>query len=282
MSTSVIDEAALQAWVGRRAAAEDALHPFAAQAMAAALDRGDLPAAGDVLPPSWQWLYFLDTPRASATGTDGHAHSGAVLPPAPLPRRMWAAGTMHIEQPLRLGVPAQRRSVIRSIEVKKGRSGTLVFLNLDHELSQEGSLCIREEQNLVYREMATGPAPESPGEPAPAGQWSREITPDPVLLFRYSALTYNGHRIHYDRPYAREREFYPDLVVHGPLLASLLLELCQAQLPGAAIKTFRFRALRPTFDSAPFSVNGNRNGNEVSLWSAQRDQLCMSATVTLA
>jgi 3-methylfumaryl-CoA hydratase len=279
---AMIDEAALQAWVGRQTTAEDALHPFAVQALAAALDRTDLPTTGDALPPSWHWLYFLDTPRACGTGGDGHAHSGAVLPPPPLPRRMWAAGAMHIEQPLRVGVPAQRRSMIRSIDVKKGRSGTLVFLNLDHELSQHGSLCIREEQNLVYREMASGPASELPGEPAPTGQWTREIVPDPVLLFRYSALTYNGHRIHYDRPYAREREFYPDLVVQGPLLASLLLELCQAQLPRAPIRSFRFRALRPTFDSAPISLNGSRNGNEISLWSAQRGQLCMSAAVTLA
>lgn len=276
------DQAELQAWVGRRTTAEDVLNPFPAHALATALDRVVPPCAGDVLPPAWHWLYFLDTPPASATSGDGHARQTELLPPAPLPRRMWAAGSLLIEQPLRLGVPTQRRSQVRSIEVKQGRSGSLVFLNLDHELVQDGMLCIREEQNLVYREMATGPAPEPPGEPAPAGDWSREYAADPVLLFRYSALTYNGHRIHYDRAYAVEREFYPALVVQGPLLATLLLELCQAQAPERRVREFQFRALRPTYDHAPFSVHGRRDGDSVKLWSAQRGLQCMSATAVLA
>ncbi|MFP5306003.1 MAG: acyl-CoA dehydrogenase, partial [Gammaproteobacteria bacterium] len=203
----------LQQWVGRERTLRDEMSAFPARALGAALDHEREPQAGDALPPGWQWLYFLDTPRASATGPDGHpgldAASGSFLPPAPLPRRMWAAGAMQIERPLRLGVPAQRRSVIQSVDAKHGKTGSLFFVNLEHELSQNGQLCIRERQNLVYREMRTGVSPLPPGERAPEdADWTQTVIPDPVLLFRYSALTYNGHRIHYDRNYAVECEFY--------------------------------------------------------------------------
>lgn len=277
------NDKSLQSWVGKQTTTDDELRPFPAQALAAALEQSVLPDSGDLLLPAWQWLYFLDTPAASATGFDGHPKSTELLPPPPLPRRMWAAGKMQIEKPLRLGVPAQRRATIKSIEAKSGKSGALVFLNLEHLFIQNDIVCIREEQNLVYREMPFGPVPETAGEPAPpAGEWTREIVPDPVLLFRYSALTYNSHRIHYDRPYAATQEFYPDLVVQGPLLATLLLDLCQAELPYAAIKSFQYRAVRPTYVSHPFTLNGARNGEAFTLWSAQQGRLCMSATVTLA
>ena len=280
---NAMDVKALQDWVGRQSTTHDELRPFPAMALAAALECSAPVDAGDFLPPAWHWLYFLDAPSASATGADGHAKVTALLPPPPLPRRMWAAGKMRIERPLRLGYPAQRRATIKSIEAKSGKSGELVFLNLEHELIQNDVVCIREEQNLVYRGMPSAAAPEVAGEPAPAaGAWTREIVPDPVLLFRYSALTYNSHRIHYDRPYATGQEFYADLVVQGPLLATLLLELCQAQLPYAAIKTFQYRAVRPTLVSQPFTVNGSQDGSSLTLWSAQQGQLCMSATATLA
>lgn len=191
---------------------------------------------------------------------------------------------MQIERPLRLGTAATRRSVIRSVDAKSGKSGSLVFVTLDHEISQSGQLCLREEQNLVYREMPDGPAPLPPGEAAPTeADWSRSITPNPVLLFRYSALTYNSHRIHYDRHYAVEREFYPALVVHGPLLATLLLELAKANLADTSITAFQFRAVRPTFDTHPFTVNGRRDGTNLKLWSADHEgNLCMSATATFS
>ena len=276
------DAQAIKSWVGRQTATHDELRPFPTLALAAALERGIAPDTGD-LPPAWQWLYFLDTPSASATGADGHPTSTQLLPPPPLPRRMWAAGKIHIERPLRLGLAAQRLATIKSIEAKSGKSGALVFLNLEHEFIQDGIVCIREEQNLVYREMPSAPAVETAGEPAPPpGQWTREITPDPVLLFRYSALTYNSHRIHYDRPYAIGQELYDDLVVQGPLLATLLLELLQAQLPYSAIKTFQFRAMRPTYASQTFTLNAARNGETVTLWSVQQGRLCMSASATLS
>lgn len=281
---SHIDLDHLRQWVGRERTTVDDLHPFPAQALANALDHSAPMTAGGVLPPSWQWLYFLDTPSASVTGRDGHPKLGEFLPPAPLPRRMWAAGAMQIERPLRLGTPATRRSVIRSVDAKSGKSGSLVFVTLDHEISQDGLLCLGEEQNLVYREMPSAPAPLPPGEAAPSdADWSRIVTPDPVLLFRYSALTYNSHRIHYDRHYAVDREFYPALVVHGPLLATLLLNLAKTNLDGASITAFQFRAVRPTFDTHPFTVNGKRDGQHLKLWSADHEgNLCVSATASLA
>ena len=197
---------------------------------------------------------------------------------------MWAAGSMQIERPLQLGTPASKHSVIKSIDAKTGKSGTLLFVTLEHTLSQNEQVCIREQQHLVYRELPDGPAPLPPGEPAPRdAEWSRTIMPDPVLLFRYSALTYNGHRIHYDRSYAMNREFYPALVVHGPLLATLLLELIQQRLPGAVLKRFSFKAQRPSFDSHAFTVNARRDGDQLKLWTADHEGfLCVSAEATLA
>lgn len=281
---NAIDLDHLRQWVGRERTLVDDLHPFPAQALSNALDHRAPLESGEALPPSWQWLYFLDTPSASITGPDGHPKLGAFLPPAPLPRRMWAAGAMQIERPLHLGTPATRRSVIRSVDAKSGKSGSLVFVTLDHEVSQRGHLCLREEQNLVYRDMPSGPAPLPPGEAAPThADWSRTVTPDPVLLFRYSALTYNSHRIHYDRHYAVEREFYPALVVHGPLLATLLLDLASANLGGGSITAFQFRAVRPTFDTHPFTLSGKRDGHHLKLWSADHEgHLCMSATATVS
>lgn len=263
----MIDLDHLRQWVGRERSVSDALHAHPAQALAAALDHAELPQVGDALPAGWQWLYFLDTPRASNTGLDGHPKLGEFLPPAPLPRRMWAAGNMQVEQPLRLGTPATRRTVIESIDAKTGKSGALVFVTLAHSISQAGRVCIREQQNLVYRDLPTGFVPLPPGDAAPAvADFSRTVTPDPVLLFRYSALTYNGHRIHYDRHYAVQQEFYPALVVHGPLLATLLLDLLRAEVPQAVIADFSFRAVRPTFDTHPFTVCGQREGARVTLW----------------
>jgi len=281
---SEIDLEHLRTWLGREQTQHEDLHPFRARALAATLDRETLPEAGDPLPPGWQWLYFVDTPRASDTGADGHPKLGGFLPPVPLPRRMWAAGGLQIERPLRLGEPAERKTRIAAIDAKSGKSGSLLFITLEHRLSQGGALCISEQQNLVYRAMPQGPAPLPPGEPAPSGaDWTQTITPNPVLLFRYSALTYNGHRIHYDRQYAIEQEFYPALVVHGPLLATLILEQVQQRWAGARLLDFKFRAMRPSFDTHPFTVAGKRDGDRLQLWTADHDgQLCVQASGTLA
>jgi len=196
---------------------------------------------------------------------------------------MWAAGTLEIAQPLKLGAEAEKVSTVKSVELKSGKSGTLVFVNIEHKFSQHGQLCITEEQNLVYRELPASPAPLPPGEQAATDAiWSRALTPDPVLLFRFSALTYNGHRIHYDRDYAVREEFYPGLVVHGPLLATLLLDLVQREQPGAQIAKFKFRAQRPTCDLGPLHLHAKRDGNTVQLWSADHENYVgMTASVEL-
>lgn len=283
MSQVPIDLAHLREWVGREQVAEQVIEPFAAVALSGLLDRAAPPAAGDVLPLPWHWLYFLEAPARAATGVDGHPQRGGFLPPVPLPRRMWAAGSLQCEAPLRLGAPARKTSTVRSVDLKEGRSGPLVFVTVDHVLAQDGRTCIREAQNIVYREAPTGPAPLPPGEPSGrSAQWSATLQPDPALLFRFSALTYNGHRIHYDRDYAVRDEFYPALVVHGPLLATALLDLLERGRPGARVASFSFRALRPAFDTDTLQLCAAAEGDAVALWTQDaQGQVGMSARATL-
>jgi len=278
-----IDIASLQQWVGRQESKDDDISLFPAQALAAALDNEHVPQKGDELPSFWEWIYFLATPRASATGSDGHPDKGGFLPPVPLPRRMWAAGEVENHKPLIIGQSATRLSTIESVDLKSGSTGTLVFVNVKHEISQNGDLCITQVQNIVYREQPAANAPLPPAKPAPeAFDFSKQLTPDPVLLFRYSALTYNGHRIHYDRNYAVEEELYSALVVHGPLLVTLLLELQRHHLTDSTLGKFKFRAVRPTFDNANFTVAGKQDGNQLSLWSADNSgALCMTVKAEL-
>jgi 3-methylfumaryl-CoA hydratase len=180
---------------------------------------------------------------------------------------MWASGEMTLHQPLRLGRRARKTSTVRSVELKHGKTGPLVSVTVAHELEQDGKPCISELQHIVYREAATGPAPSPPGEAAPQHAiWSRALQPDPVLLFRFSALTYNGHRIHYDRDYATREEFYPGLVVHGPLLATLLLDLAAREQPGARPVHFQFRAQRPACDADALQLCGRPEDDGAALW----------------
>ncbi len=279
---SGIDVAALQSWVGRETVAADPMSPFGARALAALLDHARAPGSGDALPLAWHWLYFLDAPTTAATGADGHPRTGDFLPPVPLPRRMWAAGAVALERPLRLGERAEKRSTILAIDAKDGKSGPLVFVTLEHRVTQGGALCIREEQTLVYRAAAQGPLPLPPGEPAPiAADWSRSFAPSAVLLFRFSALTYNAHRIHYDREYATGVEFYPSLVVHGPLLLIQLLDLVEQGVPRTPLSTVRFRAVRPSFVGHPLQLRARRERDSIGLCSADQQNLVgMSAVAT--
>jgi 3-methylfumaryl-CoA hydratase len=182
---------------------------------------------------------------------------------------MWAAGAIKLERPLRLGEPAEKRSTIVAINAKEGKSGPLVFVMLEHVITQGGAVCIQEEQTLVYRAAALRVAPLPPGEPAPlAADWSRTVVPTAVQLFRFSALTYNAHRIHYDRPYATGTEFYPSLVVHGPLILIQLLDLVERGASPTPLASVRFRAVRPSFVDAPLDLRARRDGAEISLCSA--------------
>lgn len=257
-----------QRWVGRTSTGSDPLHPFAARALAAALDRDVLPDLGDPLPPLAHWLYFLKTPRAAATGLDGHAIEDALLPPLPGMRRMWAEVSLAYTNPLQIGVPADRVSRVLAIESKTGRSGTLLFVRLEHCISQGGAPCLTELQTLVFRDIPHGPTALPDGErPVHPAQWTRELRPDPVLLFRFSALTYNSHRIHFDRDYAIQVEHYPGLLVHGPLIATLLLDLALQAQPGAVLRHFSFRAIRPTFAGGVMRLCARREGQDLELWS---------------
>ena len=284
MSESAIDLDHLRQWIGKPATQEQHLEPFPARALAGLLDRTEAPGEGDALPLPWHWLYFLDAPRREDTGVDGHPKRGGFLPPVPLPRRMWASGELTLHRPLRLGRRASKTSTVLSVDLKQGKAGALVFVTVAHELGQDGHACISELQHIVYRAAPSAPAPLPPGEAAPtAGAWARELLPDAPLLFRYSALTFNGHRIHYDRDYATQVEFYPALVVHGPLLATLLLDLAQRERPGAAIRHFTFRALRPAFDNAPLHLHGLSTDHGAELWTSDAEGFIgMKAKATFA
>lgn len=277
--------AQLQAWQGRSEAAQDVITAAPVRMLSATLDRDDPePVPGTELPPLWHWLYFLPRHRQSELGPDGHARRGGFLPPVPLPRRMWAGGRLQWHAPLRVGEPVERTSRIASVTHKAGRSGDLVFVVVRHEVHNTAGLALTEEHDIVYRAAAAPGEAAPPPQAAPAdAEWQREIVPDPVLLFRYSALTFNGHRIHYDRSYVTQEEGYPGLVVHGPLIATLLVDLARRQRPGARLATFRFKAVRPTFDLHPFRVNGlpGADGRSAQLWAQDHEGwLTMQADAT--
>ena len=269
----------LKTWTGRQEVLEDRLGHAPVAALSATLDRDDVtPADGDALPPLWHWLYFLPRARQSEIGPDGHPKRGGFLPPVPLPRRMWAGGRLTFLAPLRLGEPVRRVSTIAGVSAKSGRSGNLVFVLVRHEVFGPDGPAITEEDDIVYRDApAPGEPPPTP-KPAPTGEsWRRDIVADDVLLFRYSALTFNGHRIHYDRRYVTTEEGYPGLIVHGPLLATLLLDLSRRNDP-RVVKSFTFRALSPVFDTTPFTVCGTPTENGAKLWIRRADgALCMEA-----
>ncbi|KVC20868.1 FAS1-like dehydratase domain-containing protein [Burkholderia pseudomultivorans] len=274
------------AWIGRREDSPDRITPAPIRLLRATLDDAEPSALPDVLPPLWHWLYFLPGERQSNIGIDGHPRRGGFLPPVALPRRMWAGGRLQFLRPLAVDTPIQRRSTIANVQSKSGRSGQLVFVTVLHEIGDAQGVAIREEQDIVYRDA---PPPAAAGTPAPAPQpaptdeqYSRIVIPDPVLLMRFSALTFNGHRIHYDRPYAMHEEGYPGLVVHGPLIAMLLMEELRRRHPGKTIRGFDFKAVSPLFDTAPFTVNGKLEGHTARVWArGPQGQLAMQASIEL-
>ncbi len=272
----------LRHWIGRRETRQDQATPVPVQALAATLDRDDPGEPGSPVPPLWHWLYFLPLHRQSEIGPDGHARRGGFLPPVPLPRRMWAGSQLRFLAPLRVGQALERVSTIEDVRLKEGRSGSLVFVRVRHEIQAGGQPAIEEFHDIVYRGPPGPDEAAAAGQPAPAAdaKWSRTIEPDDVLLFRYSALTFNGHRIHYDRRYVTEVEGYPGLIVHGPLIATLLLDLLRRQQPEARVTHFEFKALKPVFDTAAFQVQGCPQGDgSARLWAVTPGgELAMQAT----
>ena len=267
-------------WIGKTETRSDIVTTGPVAALSATLDRDDPPPrTGDPLPLLWHWLFFLDRHRASELGPDGHAQRGGLLPPVPLPRRMWAGSRFEFHHPLLMGDQITRETRVIDIKEKSGRSGPLVFVVVRHEISNRAGVAISEEHDIVYRDHGPG----APAKPAPAdAAWQRVIAPDDVLLFRYSALTFNAHRIHYDRRYATQVEGYPGLVVHGPLIATLLMDLLRRNLPAANVARFSFRAVSPLFDTAPFLVCAKPEGRSVALWAKDAaGNLAMSAEAAL-
>ena len=251
------DEATLRQWIGRGESRSDTIRAQPAAFMAATLDRAERFSEGDPLPALWHWLYFLDAAPLSATGRDGHAARGGFLPPVGLPRRMWAGSRFAFHAPLRIGEAATRRSVIEDVAVKQGRSGTLCFVTVRHEIEVGGAARLTEWHDLVFREDPAPGAPSPEPPPAPEPVDPVEVVPGETMLFRYSALTFNGHRIHYDVDYCRDMEGYPGLVVHGPLTGTLLAGLAEARM--GPLSRFAFTARAPLFAPAPFVIDGSKD-----------------------
>jgi len=275
-------------WIGRSETVADTVTPTPYAALSATLDRDpQRPPPGTPLPALWHWLYFLPLHRQSEIGPDGHAKRGGFLPPVPLPRRMWAGSQFEFQSPLRIGDALTRTSTIHDVTEKSGRTGPLVFVKVRHEIRRDGEadVALTEFHDIVYREAPSADQPAPAPTVAPASSpWERQWIPDDVLLFRYSALTFNGHRIHYDRRYVTEVEGYPGLIVHGPMLATLLLDLLRHEKPDAVVARYEFKAVRPVFDIHPFFVCGEpqRDGKTFKLWVKDHEGcLTMSATAVI-
>jgi len=285
MSDAAIDLDHLRTWVGRTETRDDLVTAVPMAALSATLDRNDPePVNGTTIPPLWHWLYFLPISPLGEAGPDGHPQRGGFLPPVPLPRRMFAGGRFEFHRPLKVGETMTRSSRIADVSGKEGRTGMLVFVTVRHEIANAAGVALNEEHDIVYREHPRADAPVPKPQAARVDEaFSREIAPDSVQLFRYSALTFNSHRIHYDRPYVTEVEGYPGLIVHGPLIATLLVDLLRRNLPQATVRSFSFRALRPLFDIHRFTVCGRADGRSVALWTRDHEGwLTMEATAELA
>jgi 3-methylfumaryl-CoA hydratase len=280
-----MDLAHLQQWIGREELIVDRANPSLARGLLATLDRADLLEAASVdMPLTAHWLHFHAAVPQSELGPDGHPQRGGFLPPVPLPRRMWAGSRLKFSRRMRTGETIEKRSTVTDVRATEGRSGKLAFVTVRHEIGGDNGAVLIEQQDIVYRELATADSSPRPPRRADAKpQWRRQVTPDPVMLFRYSALTFNGHRIHYDHPYVTRVEGYAGLVVHGPLIATLLLDLLERERPQAIVQEFSFRAVAPLFDTAPFFVCGTEHeAGKVTLWAENKaGELTMEATATL-
>jgi len=259
-----------QNWIGRQDFADDVISPSKVAALAATLDLDPQTfGTGDPLPMTWIWAFCTPAAPTRALDADGHEERGRFLPPIGLPRRMWAGGRLESHAPLFIGAPARRESTILDITEKQGRTGKLVFVLVEHRIISGDTLCIREEQDIVYREAAQPGAAATPKSAPTNADFTETIKPNSNLLFRYSALTFNAHKIHLDRDYACDVEGYPGLVVHGPLIATLLLDIARRHFSDRQFDKFSFRAIGPLFDTGPFTVSGRMTDeNALDLWAA--------------
>jgi len=281
----------LKDWIGNTETIHDFISPTTIAGMSATLDRDDAdPVFGDAIPASWHWLFFNKAAKRSQLGIDGHPARGGFLPPVPLPRRTWAGSKVDLLKPLEVGSKITRLSTIENVTIKEGKTGPLVFVDINHQVSGNDGTAVTDLQTVVYRdnpEKTNAPSQNnSKAKPLPGNAlWSETFTPDTVLLFRYSALTFIGHRIHYDRDYTINEEGYPALLVHGPLTATILLDLCRRRLPEREITGFHVRATGPLFDNAPFTIHGKMadSQSDAELWAVNPDgELAMSIAVKLA
>ena len=270
-----------QAWIGKQSSTRALVTAYQADALTATLDRDDPPyKEGDVIPPGWHLFYIREVVKLRDTAEDGHPKRGDFLPPIDLPRRMWAGTRATYHKPIHVGENISNVTTIESVTPKVGKTGQLVFLKLKNEISGEDGLATTELQDVVYRVEAQ-PGVAAPEPPPPPGEavWKRTIHPSSVLLFRYSALTMNSHRIHYDRTYVTEVEKYPGLLVHGPLTFTLLLDLFRRENTDKTLKSFSVRAVSPIYDTHDFVVEGSPDGeNAATLWALNHEgRLAMSA-----
>ncbi|WP_440996821.1 FAS1-like dehydratase domain-containing protein [Arhodomonas sp. SL1] len=258
-------------WIGRQRTSDDVIDAWHVAAFNAALDRSpELPADGTPLPPCWQWLFFRPLYAASRSGPDGHERLGEFLPALPVQQRMWAGSRMTVHRPLQVGERVTRYSTVADVVPKQGRSGQLVFVTVAHDIEGERGGYIEEQQDIVYREHRPVGGAGEPARELPGPAWQALWRPDPVLLFRYSALTYNSHRIHYDRRYCVDEEGYPGLVVHGPLMATLMVDLAERHRD-APVRYFEYRSHAPVFDDMAFTAAGVPDGDGARLWVTRSD-----------
>lgn len=266
MVEMTMEEKLLRNWIGREEEAIDDIAPSTVRRVQAFFGLDANAEAGMVLPEVWHWCFFHQPAFADELGKDGHRRVGGFLPPIALPRRMWGGSRLLFERPIVVGRQTTRKSIVRSVDIKQGSAGPLGLVCVEHVFTQDGRTCLVEQQNLVYRPAAseggTAAAPEAPSGP----EASSYVDPDEVMLFRYSALSFNSHRIHYDRNYAVEEEHYPALVVHGPLTASYLALLAGSMRNGERMREFDFRATSPLFCGTRFGVHAKADDDGLMLW----------------
>lgn len=282
--TEQLDIGHLRQWIGRTQEASDIVTAQLVKGLRATLfqEIGE-PRSGDAAPFTVHWCLAPPVFPMSELGPDGHPTRGGFLPPVPLPRRMWAGGEIEFIDSLRVGDESTRSSRISDVTVKAGSTGTLCFVSVEHTISSPRGVAIRERQDIVYREMSSpqATAPAKTPVPPPKAQHREVHVSDPVLLFRYSALTFNGHRIHYDRDYVTKVEGYPGLIFHGPLQAAFIIEMAAKLRGGSPPKKFSYRGLQPLFEGSEFSINASENGNGMELWTANAEgQPTMKGTAT--